>query len=344
MYAGPLDIIFQNGQSCLHVGRLLTDVCCSISFLMEQCVICSKHANGLSQCHDPESWKRLYHAALIRKHKAILDLSNNEHEFPTTPVNYHRACRKQFVNKKDLQRFSDNVLDNGGNDLNQISNERRQSARQLAQKSTSAAVLPDHCMFCKREKYKVGSRTREKLCSVQEFRADMTVRKSASLHVEQNTTMSSAAQEIIGICSKDLISSEAKYHSSCYTAFTRILYSNYETKADQGTNNADEDRMTLVYDAVFRFCNNLISEPRVVEFREIRQVMSNKAVQLGISVPQSQYKNLLRMVSNRFPELVFIKYQQNRVLVYPHTLEMEKLVIDNYELRGKPEGSEQTII
>ena len=36
--------------------------------------------------------------------------------------------------------------------------------------------------------------------------------------------MSSIAAEISGICAKYLISSEARYHSSCYNAFVRIVY------------------------------------------------------------------------------------------------------------------------
>ena len=36
--------------------------------------------------------------------------------------------------------------------------------------------------------------------------------------------MSSIAAEISVICAKYLISSEARYHSSCYNAFVRIVY------------------------------------------------------------------------------------------------------------------------
>mgnify|MGYP001792867773 CR=1 FL=1 len=36
--------------------------------------------------------------------------------------------------------------------------------------------------------------------------------------------MSSVAAEICGVCAKYLISSEARYYSSCYNAFVRILY------------------------------------------------------------------------------------------------------------------------
>ena len=79
-------------------------------------------------------------------------------------------------------------------------------------------------VFCRKGKYKPGTRTREKLRSVEAFRRDETVRKSAWLHLKGNTNMGSIAAEISGICAKDLISSEARYHSTCYNAFVRIVY------------------------------------------------------------------------------------------------------------------------
>ena len=73
--------------------------------------------------------------------------------------------------------------------------------------------------------------------------------------------------------------------------------------------------------------------PRVLEFKEIRKVLADSTERLGVGETQSQYKNLLRMVSNKFKELVFFNYQQNNVLVYPSTLKIESLVINNFELQ-----------
>ena len=48
------------------------------------------------------------------------------------------------------------------------------------------------------------------------------IRKSSSLLLKVNTNMSSIISEISGICAKDLLSSEARYHSS-NDAFVRIV-------------------------------------------------------------------------------------------------------------------------
>lgn len=312
---------------------------------MDRCIICSKFGAGLSQCQDIESWQRLYRAAELRKYQPILELSTSQDEYPTTPVKYHRACRKDFVNQKSLDNLSKSDLTVEGADEAGESTQRRRSVRKHPSTSTSSGVLPDHCVFCKKAKYKAGSKTREKLRSVQEFRADNTVRKSASLHLEQQTNMSSVAEEVIAICAKDLISSEAKYHSSCYTAFTKIAYSSQGAAVVMGDQDSDDgSKLNLVHEAVFSFCDVLISEPRVIEFREIRKVMANEAAKLGFSISQSQYKNLLRVVSNKFPELEFINYQQNKVLVYPSTIKLETLVVENYELQCEPDGNEKTVM
>ena len=58
---------------------------------------------------------------------------------------------------------------------------------------------------------------------------------------------------------------------------------------------------------VFEFCSDLIKSPRVVEFNMIRKIMSDEAQKMGIEIPQSDYKNLIRKISNRFEELQFVK-------------------------------------
>ena len=47
---------------------------------IESCVICSESDDHLVQCKDEESWTRLYHAAAIRQHRQIFDLSTGERD------------------------------------------------------------------------------------------------------------------------------------------------------------------------------------------------------------------------------------------------------------------------
>ena len=72
------------------------------------------------------------------------------------------------------------------------------------------------------------------------------------------------------MCSKDLISSEAKYHASCYQKFVRHDVSEIEI-SECVCNGADP-----LYEAVGSYCREFIRSPRVVEFRSIRKEKSRK--------------------------------------------------------------------
>ena len=48
------------------------------------------------------------------------------------------------------------------------------------------------------------------------------------------------------------------------------------------------------------------------------------------------------MVSNKFKELEFINYQQNKMLVYPFNLKIESLMNDNFELQSDLNMANQT--
>ena len=123
-------------------------------------------------------------------------------------------------------------------------------------------------------------------------------------------------------------------HASCYKAFVRIQYTTGNTREDEGSNDYDHD-LQPAYDAVYSFCEDLIANPRVIEFKEIRELLSDEADKLGISVPDSHSKNLMRKMSNMFEELQFVSYQHNKVLVYPITLEMQNAIIENFELNSE---------
>ena len=65
------------------------------------------------------------------------------------------------------------------------------------------------------------------------------------------------------------------------------------------------------------------------------KLLFDEAEKLGISVPDSHSKNLMRKLSNMFEELQFVSYQHNNVLVYSITLEMQNVIIENFELNSE---------
>ena len=301
--------------------------------MADTCIICGLPDSKLAQCRDLSSWTTLHRAAVIRNHRPILEAST-ESEFPENAIKYHGNCRAEFTNKRDLEVTNKP----SGNEEAATACAPRRSSRDYGSHSSSS-ILPDQCLFCKKSKYKPNTRTRESLHSVQEFRADETVRKCASLHVQQNTAMSEIAREVIGICAKDLISSEAKYHASCYKSFVRIIYSS----SNEGQrSNEKECPLQPVYEAVYSLCEDLIASPKVIEYRVAKELFLNKASELGITVTESDKKNLMRKLSNLFPEINFLTYQYNKVLMYPNTLTIDKAVLDFFEFKTELESLKGT--
>ena len=294
--------------------------------MSDVCIIFGCSSTNLTQCKDVNSWSTLYNAAVIRKHKEILDICQHEGDFPKTCVKYHQSCRAEFTLKRDLEKLIsvENVEDN--------------SARSSRDGQSRSVILSDQCIFWKKSKYKPNTKTREKLPSVQEFRADEKMRNYAILHIQQSSEKSVVAKEIIGICSKDLMSREAKYRASCCRNFVRISYaaSNDEVNSTS-TTNSEFAELQPVYNTVYNFCENLISNPRVVEFRVIKEVFMHKANEFEVNITDSDKKNL-RDITNMFPELHLVYYQHNKLLVYLDKLAMNEVILNNFMLNSEVEA------
>ena len=166
------------------------------------------------------------------------------------------------------------------------------------------------------------------------------MRKSALAHVTTCSGMADVAEQFLAMCSKELISSEAKYHASCHKNFVHPCLDVSETEISESEcNEADP-----LYEAVECYCRELIRSPKVVEFRSIRKVMSDKAGSLHTEVPPSNCKNLIRKVSTEFKDqLNLIQQSSNNTMVYPCTLIIEDLVIDNYKLKSEQESMKEFV-
>ena len=60
-------------------------------------------------------------------------------------------------------------------------------------------------------------------------------------------------------------------------------------------------------------CEDMIANPEIIEYKVVKELFLNKARELGVTVPESDKKNLMRKVSNMFPEINFVSYQYNKM-------------------------------
>ena len=79
------------------------------------------------------------------------------------------------------------------------------------------------------------------------------------------------------------------------------------------------------------------SEPKIVEYKDVKKLFLNKARELGVTVSKSDKKNHMPKVSNMFPEINFVNHQYNKMIMYPNTLAIGKTVLDFLELKTKLE-------
>ena len=98
-------------------------------------------------------------------------------------------------------------------------NKRKRVEEDDCRKSASSGstnggtVLPTRCIFCdKASKCKKESKTREKMISCVEPSVDETIWQITAVKLDS---------KILYITSDELVSKEAKYHSSCYKDYTR---------------------------------------------------------------------------------------------------------------------------
>ena len=61
--------------------------------------------------------------------------------------------------------------------------------------------------------------------------------------------------------------------------------------------------------------------------------MQDKANKQGTEIPQSDYNNLIRKLSNKFKELRLVHQEHNKVLVFPAALKIVDLVSEYYSLK-----------
>ena len=122
---------------------------------------------NLSECRDVKFWRTLCQAAEIRQHQKILAQEVTENGLPNEIVKYHHECRSTFTHKNScigLQKDIEKPVEE---------NPRKRRGRDST--GSSSVILPSHCVFCKKDKYRSKSKTGEKLQSCSEFSAPSLV-------------------------------------------------------------------------------------------------------------------------------------------------------------------------
>ena len=177
----------------------------------KQCIVHYKSSKDehLVTLQSYESWKTMLEAAKLRNFKPILDIANKLSEKETPTIYYHRNCQSLFTMKRDLD-----ALKRKSQQADEASEDRCISKRPSRRSTSEARVYDQICIFCKKDKFLKGSKSREKLTQAVQLRADQTLRECATRKGDD---------KILSITNRDIVAAEAHYHVSCYKDYTRIM-------------------------------------------------------------------------------------------------------------------------
>ena len=157
-----------------------------------------------------------------------------------------------------------------------------------------------------------NSRTREKLNSCTQFRADDKVRKVSILKDDT---------QILAICTGELTDKEAMYHRSCYRSYTLILYK-HENPIAGKKNDTVFDK---AYNVVKVVLQDLVRNRNFIEYIKVTERYQEVLVKESFCSHTEiiQYKkNLKGKIEVYFPEINFLSLQNDIQLIYPITLKI----------------------
>ena len=169
----------------------------------DKCIIC---AQKCKENDDHLLCPKNYDAARVRQYTPILDTAGQLGDNEIPKLSYHRKCRSIFTIKRDLDSLKRKASESEG------SNDELYTKRLRKRVSSETRVYAAVCIFCSKETFQKGTRTREKLTQTVQLRADQTLRDCA---------IRKGDEKIIAVTSRDIVAAEAHYHWSCYRNYTR---------------------------------------------------------------------------------------------------------------------------
>lgn len=139
----------------------------------DQCIIHSKTVSNKDGDHlishqSYDSCLTLLEAARVRGHAPILEISKRLEDNEVPSVLYHRKCRGLFTMKRDLETLKRKADEFLADQVDSTSTLKRSCRRS----SSEARVYNPICIFCNKDKFQKGSKSREKLTQAVQITAN----------------------------------------------------------------------------------------------------------------------------------------------------------------------------
>ena len=284
------------------------------------------HSN-LTTPKDHTSWSTLLKAAQLKNYAPILNIADNIPSGEVPLIYYHRQCRCRFTLKRDLDAIQSR--NNNGESCTHIQDQEQEKSKRPARHTSSSRVMDKICIFCDKQKYKKGIRTRETLVQCTDLRADKSLRDIA---------IQKQDDKLMAILSRDIVAAEAHYHRSCYKDYCRRV-PNLMPFQDSDTHPSTSDTADFdlpsystvekqAYEHMFDFIRNeLFTEPKVVPMTYLSKKVSDCMKSLGVTeLKDSTMKHIRRNLACEFKDMLHIfPDDAGKLLVMPDNLSRYQL-------------------
>ena len=128
------------------------------------------------------------------------------------------------------------------------------------------------------------------------------------------------------ITAKDLIASEAKYHTSCYRQYTRVKME--QNIGDYGKDaNYYEVAENESFLELLDFWLNVVEFPTVIKFRDLVDLMETAMKKRGEDLSISSKKNMRKKLERRFTDRNFQSIDST-LYVYPSSLTQSHILTE----------------
>lgn len=278
-----------------------------------------------------ESWLTLLEAAKVRGHTPIIETTKllKENEIPN--IFYHRRCRSVFTMRRSLEALKRKARESSPDSFDSHSAMKKSCRRSS---STESRVYNPICIFCDKDKFQKGSKTREKLTKAVQLRADQTLRKCA---------IQRGDDKIIAITSRDIVAAEAHYHVSCYKNYTRDVAKTPGSEKEIGTakdNQTDKSsHLNQVVDNAFEnlfqyIRSDIIPNKKIVPVTSLTEKLESFIPDGVAQIPKSTRKHIRRTLETVLKDSVHIfQDDKGKLLLVPDSVTLEDVVLENQVLQ-----------
>ena len=252
-------------------------------------------------------------AARVRQYAPILNIAGQLGDKEIPKLSYHQKCRSIFTTKRDPNNLKRKASER------EVNNDEVYSKCLCKRVSSEARVYAAICIFCSKDKFQKGTRTREKLTQAVQLRADQT------LH---NCAIRKGDEKIIAVTSREIVAAEAHYHRLCYRNYTRAKSEHEGGDSSNLYQKIEKESHARLFEYIR---TDIFPSKKIVPIASLTAKLESFMLASGIEqMHDSTKKHIHRKLVSEFEGSVQIfPDDEGKLLMVPDTMTLRDVVVEN---------------